>query len=123
MSAPLRKFQDQAFGIGKAFTMSFEESDKFLSNIVKTVVASEDMKDTFISYPEMIKNAEAFTKLGLSIGYMNDTIDLGSRKMNLLATASLLSSAAISSYFTSKESAILSNQSALSAWLRPPHAG
>ena len=94
MSAPLRKFQDQAFGIGKAFTMSFEESDKFLSNIVKTVVASEDMKDTFISYPEMIKNAEAFTKLGLSIGYMNDTIDLGSRKMNLLATASLLSSAA-----------------------------
>ncbi len=94
MSAPLRKFQDQAFGIGKGFAMSFEESDKFLSNIVETVVASEDMKDTFISYPEMMKNAEGFANLGLSIEHMNENIDLGSRNMNLLATATLLSSAA-----------------------------
>ena len=36
---------------------------------------------------------------------------------------SLLSSVAISSYLASRASAILSNQSALSAWLRLPHAG
>jgi len=92
-SKPLRDFQKQAFGIGKAFGMSFDESDKFASGIVNLVTKSQDFKDTFISYPELLKNAEGFTRLGLSIGKMNEVVDLGQRDMNLLASATLLAGA------------------------------
>ena len=92
-SKPLRDFQKQAFGIGKAFGMSFEESDKFATGIVNLVTKSQDFKDTFISYPELLKNAEGFAGLGLSIGKMTENVDLGQRNMNLLATATLLSGA------------------------------
>jgi hypothetical protein len=93
LSKPLRDFQAQAFGIGKAFGLSFEESDKFASGIVNLVTKSEEFKDTFISYPELLATAEGFKNLGLSIGEMNQVVDLGQRDMNLLGSALLVAGA------------------------------